>query len=216
MKTQRLKTLALSLTIAATTFCGLSAPTARAAEATEKRVEKTAEKSIDESLLLELRGRTKPGDPLIRIFITNQGKEKAKLVEPGLGSIAKVRTSQIAWQIFKVHKNNSATEIKPDYRPGCGNGIFLSANDFFVLEPGQTHEFTRWTYAPSVNEPWTYTPTFDEPGTYRVRFYYDNVPSQPWPSTPNPNLEAVAKRSTPCELISDELEVVVTEADVKK
>jgi hypothetical protein len=136
--------------------------------------------------------------------IHNTGGQPVTLVHPGDGSLSGWRTPIVGWSVRHVGANELS-----DKGPGggrrCGNINALEWDEVFRLSPGETATLSEWAglYAP------------DKPGIYTVRMSYSNRPGLAWSGVPlgvhNPLAMTRIKLSTECDLVSNEVQLTVTE-----
>ena len=140
--------------------------------------------------------------PIVKLYITNNGKETVTLVHPGDGSEVGWRTPVVQWSIL-APGDETAHFPSPRELIRCGNINSLDWDEVFRLAPGETKEMKVWL------------PRFKAPGQYRVQFFYENRPGMEWGGIElgihNPIAMWRVKNSTACSLSSNELFFTVNE-----
>jgi hypothetical protein len=147
----------------------------------------------------------------VGITIENKSKKTATLVMPRDGSDYGWRTPIVGWSMIPVSKDGA--EVKGQQhpkepllkrQPRCGNINALRMDDIFELKPGEKKV---------IDASWISTTANLAPGQYKAVFYYTNDPGKRVMGIPLGRNEAGAeraiKRSTQCDLISNEIVVTV-------
>lgn len=141
-----------------------------------------------------------------KVHIKNLGDSEITLVTPGDGSNFRRRTPIVGWSVLSAKSKQQHPKVPtPHGISFCGNINGLKPDEVFTLKPGDTKELIDWVGFPRGFQP----------DKYRVVFYYSNEPDLKWSGIPLAAHDASAmravKNSTPVALVSDEVEIEVTE-----
>ena len=143
--------------------------------------------------------------PIIKLYITNNGKDTVTLVHPGDGSEVGWRTPVVQGSILGAgdRTEHSAGRGYEHHVLRCGNINPLRWNEVFRLAPGESKEIKAWL------------PRFTVPGQYRVQLFYANRPWMEWGGMElgfhNPIAMWRVKHSTATSLKSNEIFFTVNE-----
>jgi hypothetical protein len=146
----------------------------------------------------------------LRIVIRNTGEKSLDLVLPGDGSSSEMRTPIVKWAVRGADGPVKQTGIHMDATIGP-----LRPGEVIRLQSGQSRELTEWI--PSIE--------ISAAGIYQISLRYTNDPYRVWAGayrpprrilSPFPSFRdhdsAEMKRvrtSTPCDLVSAPVEIVV-------
>ena len=141
----------------------------------------------------------RPGN-LIEVSIYNAGSDTVVLPLPGDGSFQGWRTPLMGWEIREA----GGPLLKQEPVGRCGNINPLGPNEVFQLSPGTQRTF-------GVLLPVDYA--YRKSNLYLFRLSYENRPDKDWglgaPLEHDPDALRLLRRSTPCKLRSNILELEV-------
>ena len=139
------------------------------------------------------------------VTITNQGEDPVTLVDPGDGSVHKMRTPIVGWSVVLAEEYQGKNFDEPllKYMRRCANINPITIEEIFTLKPGETRTIDGWIGKP----------IFPRPGKYHVAFYYENIPSMPVFGIPlgrhDPGAIEKIRQSDPYVLKSNKITVEV-------
>jgi hypothetical protein len=143
--------------------------------------------------------------------IANNTKKAVKLLMPGNDSNYGWRTPRVGWSVLRVEGASSARphpkEPPVTGPPRCAISSPLNRVDTFVIRPGEKEHFIG-AISPLL---------FPAPGQYKAVFYYRNDPRNKFrgfpPGRNAPAADRAIKKSTACDLISNEILITVTASE---
>jgi hypothetical protein len=132
------------------------------------------------------------GSPRFAVTLTNKGRKPARLVVPGDGSEAGMRTPILTW--IATAGGNPAEPAPPSGRCGLTNAI--EAKEVFTLAPGASREMNEWLGEPYV-----------KPGTYDVKLRFRNDPKVV--RNASPDVTKLVAATDACDVTSNAIKVTI-------
>ncbi len=136
--------------------------------------------------------------PRFAVTLRNNSAAPLTLVEPGDGSESGWRTPVVSWSVLPAKSVvKHPTHATPGHILRCGNMNPLAASEIFTLAPHQSRSLGGWLGVPPLRKP----------GRYRVKFFYANIPGQPWVDEGQNDALLIqrVRRSSQCSLASNEI-----------
>lgn len=139
----------------------------------------------------------------------NESDRTVTLVLPGDGSAVGLRTPMTGWSFLPSGRPVETARKHPLKMPlqptrGFAEINALRRSEVFALKPSETRSFDVWLNLPALSA-----------GRYRAVYYYVNNPTARLTGdllgANEPGAEELIAKSTPCELVSNEITVDVIE-----